>query len=55
MQEIEAIAERCSIEEVLLEISQNLQENTSDRVSFNEVAVIFSYRTPPVATSEERM
>ena len=30
----EAVARRCSVKKVLLEISQNLQENTSARVSF---------------------
>ena len=30
----EALAQRCSVKKVLLDISQNLQENTSARVSF---------------------
>ena len=30
----EAVARRCSIKKVLLEISQNAKENTCDRVSF---------------------
>ena len=30
----EAVAQRCSVKKVLLEISQNLQENTCARVSF---------------------
>ena len=30
----EAVAQRCSVKMVLLEISQNSQENTSARVSF---------------------
>ena len=30
----EAVVRRCSVENVFLEISQNLQENTSARVSF---------------------
>ena len=31
---IEAVAQRCSVKEVLLEILQNSQENTCNRVSF---------------------
>ena len=31
---MEAVAQRCSVEKVYLEISQNLQENTYVRVSF---------------------
>ena len=30
----EAVVQRCSVKEVFLEISQNLQENTCVRVSF---------------------
>ena len=30
----EAVVRRCSLEKMLLEISQNVQENTSDTVSF---------------------
>ena len=30
----EAVAQRCSVKKVFLEISQNLQENTCARVSF---------------------
>ena len=30
----EAVARRCSVKKVFLEISQNSQENTCDRVSF---------------------
>ena len=30
----EAVAQRCSVKKVLLEISQNSQENTCARVSF---------------------
>ena len=30
---IEAVAQRCHVEKVFLEISQNLQENTCARVS----------------------
>ena len=30
----EAVAQRCSVEKVLLEVSQNSQENTCARVSF---------------------
>ena len=33
-QYLEAVAKRCSVKEVLLEISQNLQENACARVSF---------------------
>ena len=33
-QQEEAVAKRCSVKEVFLEISQNLQENTCARVSF---------------------
>ena len=36
---IEAVAQRCSVKKVFLEISQNSQENTCARVSFfNKVA-----------------
>ena len=45
---IEAVPQRCSVKNVLLEISQNSQENTCATVSF----LIKSYRTPPVAASE---
>ena len=31
---IEAVAQRCSVKEMFLEISQNLQESTCARVSF---------------------
>ena len=34
----EAVAPRCSVKKVLLKISQNSQENTCTRVSFNKVA-----------------
>ena len=60
----EAVAWRCSVKKVFLEISQNSQENTCARVSFlikrlwhrcfpvNLVSKnTFSYRTPPVAAS----
>ena len=57
-----AVAQRCSVKKVFLEISQNSQENTSARVSFLiklfscEFCEIskntFSCRTPLVAASE---
>ena len=34
----EAVAQTCSVEKVFLEISQNLQENTSVSLFFNKVA-----------------
>ena len=34
----EAVAQRCSVKKVLLKISQNSQENTCARASFNKVA-----------------
>ena len=34
----EAVAQRCSVKKVFLEISQNSQENACARVFFNEVA-----------------
>ena len=34
----EAVAQRCSVKNVVLEISQNSQENTSASVFFDEVA-----------------
>ena len=33
-QNLEAVAQRCSVKKVFLEISQNSQENTCARVSF---------------------
>ena len=63
----EAVAQRCSVKKVFLEISQNSQEDTCARVPFlikkETVAQAFSckfckislntfsYRRPPVATS----
>ena len=59
----EAVAQRCSIKNVFLEILQNSQENTCVRVffliktcnfscEFFEISKnYFSYRTPPVAAS----
>ena len=35
---IEAVAQRCSVKKVFLEIWQNSQENTCVRVFFNKVA-----------------
>ena len=62
-----AVAQRCSVKKVFLEISQNSQGNTSARVSFlitlHNLAQVFccefcetskntfSYRTPPVVAS----
>ena len=37
-QRTEAVAQRCSLKKVFLEISQNSQENTCARVFFNEIA-----------------
>ena len=34
LQEAEAVAQRCSVKKMFLEISQNSQENTCARVSF---------------------
>ena len=34
----EAVAQRCSVKKVFLEISQNSQENACDRDFFNKVA-----------------
>ena len=40
--DIEAVAQRCSVKKVFLEISQNSQENTCARVSFfNKVFCLF--------------
>ena len=52
----EAVAQRCSVKKVFLEISQNSQENTCARISFLirfcEISKnTFSYRRPPVAAS----
>ena len=58
----EAVARRCSVKKMFLEISQNSQENNCARVSlliklqasceFCELSKnTFSYRTPPVAAS----
>ena len=65
MQKLEAVAQRCSVKKVFLEISQNSQENT--RVFFTKETLTqvfscefceiskntFSYRTPLVAASEK--
>ena len=54
---IEAVAQRCSVKQVFLEISQNSQESNSARVSFliklqdKTSKNTFSYRTAPVAAS----
>ena len=64
----EPVAQRCSLEKVLLEISRNSQENTCARAcnfikkeiltqafscEFCEISKnTFSYRTPQVAASE---
>ena len=58
-----SVARRCSAKEVVLEISQNSQENTCSRVSifleqvfsceFCEISMdIFSYKKPMVAASD---
>ena len=68
MRHTEAVAQRCSVKMVFLEISQNLQENTCARVSFliklQTLAQVFScefceiskntfsYRTPLVTVSD---
>ena len=39
---LEAVALRCSIERMFLEISKNSQENTCARVSFEILAQVFS-------------
>ena len=55
------VAGRCSVKKVLLEISQNSQENTGKKETLAPVFSCefcesskntFSYKTPPVATSE---
>ena len=43
----EAVAGRCSLQKVFLEISQNSEENTS-----KFLRKFFVHRTPPVAASE---
>ena len=66
-QQTEAVAGRCSVKKVFLEISQNSQENTCAKFSFliKTLAQVFScefseiskntfpYRTPPVTASEQ--
>ena len=51
----EAVAQRCSVKKLFLEISQNSQENTCAQVFSCEFCEnsknTFSYRTPPVAAS----
>ena len=47
---LEAVVQRCSVKKMLLEISQNWQENTCVRVSFLIKLQAFFYRTPLVAT-----
>ena len=48
---VEAVAQRCSVKNVFLEISHDSQENTCARVSFLIKLNTFSYRTPPLAAS----
>ena len=50
----EAVAPKCSVKEVFLEILQNSKENTCARVSFlmKLQASAFSYRTRHVAASQ---
>ena len=67
---MEAVARRCSVKKLLLEILQNSQEKTCPRVSFLIKVTLaqvffcefceisknsFSYRTPPVAASVDRI
>ena len=47
----EAVAQTCSVKKVLLEISQNSQENTCAKVSVL-IKLEASSRAPPVAASE---
>ena len=50
----EAVVQRCSLKEVLFEISQNSQEILAQGSSYEFCEIsknTFSYRTPPVATS----
>ena len=42
--EIEAVAQRCSVKKVFLEISENAQESTCERVSFLIELLISSCR-----------
>ena len=56
MVKIEAVAHRCSVKKVFLEIPQNSLENTCARASFLIKLQVFSkntffYRTPPMAAS----
>ena len=51
----EAVVRRCSVKKVFLEISQNSQENTCARVSFEFCEIsknTFFHRSPLVAASE---
>ena len=65
-QQTEAVAGRCSVKKVFLEISQNSQENTCAKfILIKTLAQVFScefsviskntfpYRTPPVTASEQ--
>ena len=45
LESLEAVAQRCSVKKVLLEISQNSIQNSISKNTF-------SYRTPPVTASE---
>ena len=47
----EAVAQRCSVKKLFLEISQNSQENICARASF----LITFYRTPLVAASGQSL
>ena len=53
---LEAVTQRCCLKNVFLEISQNSQENTCVRVSFEKLCEssnnTFLSRAPPVAASD---
>ena len=46
----EAVIQRCSVEKIFLEISQNSQENTSARVSF-----LIKLQAPPVIVLKKKL
>ena len=46
----EAVAQRCSVKKVFLEVSQNSHENTCARVSF--LIKLQDLGSPPVAASD---
>ena len=53
-QRTEVVAQRCSAKKVLLEISQNSQENTCAGVSFNKVAGLTSGGSDTALTVSEQ-